>query len=83
MTSRSKRQTNFERFEKDRDPTHDQHAASKMMNLFGFTSSGPDVDIFLTDEDKRHHVDVRLDKDRKEKFPLYADGETVSGKVSR
>lgn len=26
-------------------------------------------------------VEVKVDKDRREKFPLYFDGETVAGKV--
>lgn len=27
-------------------------------------------------------VEVKVDKDRREKFPLYFDGETVAGKVN-
>lgn len=33
-------------------------------------------------EEERKMVEVKVDKDRREKFPLYFDGETVAGKVT-
>ncbi|KAK9378130.1 vacuolar protein sorting-associated protein 26-domain-containing protein [Kockiozyma suomiensis] len=46
-----------------------------------FFKSPLDIEIRLDGEDKRKHVDVRLDKRRKEKMPLFIDGETVKGSV--
>lgn len=40
-----------------------------------------DVDITFADADQRKHVDIKVDKDRTETYPVYLDGETVSGKV--
>lgn len=36
----------------------------------------------LEDSDDRQTVDVKLDKNRKEKVPLYLDGESVKGQVT-
>lgn len=48
-----------------------------------FFSTPLDIDIRLEDnDDKRQMVDVKLDKNRKEKCPLYMDGETVKGAVT-
>ncbi|KAF9389526.1 Vacuolar protein sorting-associated protein 26B-like protein [Podila verticillata] len=33
-------------------------------------------------EEERKMVEVKVDKDRREKFPLYFDGETVAGKIN-
>lgn len=41
-----------------------------------------DIDIVLEDADERQTVDVKLDKDRREKAPLYMDGESVRGSVT-
>ncbi|ORY75413.1 vacuolar protein sorting-associated protein 26-domain-containing protein [Protomyces lactucae-debilis] len=41
-----------------------------------------DIDIRLDGEDTRKLVDMKVGKDRKEKAPLYADGETVSGIIT-
>ena len=41
-----------------------------------------DIDVVLEDADDRTTVNVKLDKDRLEKAPLYADGESVKGAVT-
>ncbi|KAK6443444.1 Vacuolar protein sorting-associated protein 26 [Oleoguttula sp. CCFEE 5521] len=51
------------------------------MSLFSF-STPLDIDIVLQDTDDRPTVDVKLDKTRREKAPLYLDGETVKGAVT-
>ena len=51
------------------------------MSLFSF-STPLDIDIVLADTDDRPSVDVKLDKNRREKAPLYLDGETVKGAVT-
>jgi vacuolar protein sorting-associated protein 26 len=40
------------------------------------------VEISLNGESARRMVDVKVDKDRREKLPLYLDGEGVSGQVT-
>lgn len=47
-----------------------------------FWSHPVDIDIVLEDTDDRQAVDVKLDKNRKEKVPLYLDGESVRGQVT-
>lgn len=47
-----------------------------------FFSTPVDIDIVLEDTDERAMVDVKLDKNRREKCPLYMDGETVRGAVT-
>jgi vacuolar protein sorting-associated protein 26 len=47
-----------------------------------FFSTPVDIDIVLEDSDDRPSIDMKLDKDRKEKAPLYADGESVKGAVT-
>lgn len=51
------------------------------MSLFSF-STPLDIDIVLDNTDDRPTVDVKLDKNRREKAPLYLDGETVKGAVT-
>ncbi|KAF9095034.1 Vacuolar protein sorting-associated protein 26B [Mortierella sp. AD031] len=51
-----------------------------MANLFGF-SAPVDIQVALNGEEERKMVEVKVDKDRREKFPLYFDGETVAGKI--
>ncbi|KAK9476412.1 vacuolar protein sorting-associated protein 26-domain-containing protein [Lipomyces japonicus] len=46
-----------------------------------FFKSPLDIEIRLDGEDQRKHVDVRLDKRRKEKVPLFLDGDAVKGTV--
>jgi len=45
-------------------------------------STPVDIDIVLEDTDERPTVDVKLDKNRREKAPLYMDGESVKGAVT-
>ncbi len=47
-----------------------------------FFSTPVDIDIVLEDTDDRAMVDMKLDKNRKEKAPLYMDGESVTGAVT-
>ena len=47
-----------------------------------FFSTPVDIDIVLEDGDDRQTVDVKLDKNRREKAPLYMDGESVKGAVT-
>lgn len=47
-----------------------------------FFSTPLDIDIVLEESDDRPTVDVKLDKNRKEKAPLYLDGESVKGAVT-
>lgn len=47
-----------------------------------FFSTPVDIDIVLEDTDERSMVDVKLDKNRREKAPLYMDGESVKGAVT-
>ncbi|KAG0276452.1 Vacuolar protein sorting-associated protein 26B [Linnemannia gamsii] len=49
-------------------------------NLFGF-SAPVDIQVAFNGEEERKMVEVKVDKDRREKFPLYFDGETVAGKI--
>ncbi|KAL1958623.1 hypothetical protein VTO42DRAFT_4220 [Malbranchea cinnamomea] len=41
-----------------------------------------DIDIVLEDADEREAVDIKLEKNRREKAPLYMDGESVKGVVT-
>ncbi len=43
-----------------------------------FFATPVDIDIVLDDADDRQMVDVKLDKNRREKAPLYNDGERWS-----
>lgn len=47
-----------------------------------FFSTPVDIDIVLEDSDDRAAVDIKLDKSRREKAPLYMDGESVKGAVT-
>jgi vacuolar protein sorting-associated protein 26 len=47
-----------------------------------FFSTPVDIDIVLEDSDERQTIDVKLDKGRREKAPLYMDGESVKGAVT-
>ncbi|MCJ1308080.1 hypothetical protein MMC25_001731 [Agyrium rufum] len=47
-----------------------------------FFSTPVDIDIVLEDADDRSTVDIKLEKNRKEKAPLYMDGESVKGAVT-
>lgn len=47
-----------------------------------FFSTPLDIDIVLEDSDEKPTVDMKLDKNRREKAPLYMDGESVKGAVT-
>src|SRR5690348_17924443 len=47
-----------------------------------FFATPVDIDVVLDDADDRSMVDVKLDKNRREKAPLYMDGESVKGSVT-
>ncbi|KAG0237610.1 Vacuolar protein sorting-associated protein 26B [Actinomortierella wolfii] len=49
-------------------------------NLFGF-SVPVDIQVKFRGEDDRKQVEVKVDKDRREKYPLYFDGESVAGQI--
>ncbi|KAJ1849285.1 Vacuolar protein sorting-associated protein 26 [Coemansia sp. RSA 2703] len=51
-----------------------------LASLFGFGSVA-DVTITLNGEDERQQIEYRVGKDKREKAPLYFDGESISGKV--
>ena len=47
-----------------------------------FFSTPLDIDIVLEDSDEKAMIDMKLDKNRREKAPLYMDGESVKGAVT-
>jgi len=47
-----------------------------------FFATPVDIDIVLDEPDTRQMVEVKLDKNRREKAPLYMDGESVRGAVT-
>ena len=47
-----------------------------------FFSTPLDIDIVLDDSDDRTMIDMKLEKNRREKAPLYMDGESVKGGVT-
>ncbi|ODV57969.1 retromer subunit PEP8 [Ascoidea rubescens DSM 1968] len=47
-----------------------------------FFKSPIDIEVRLDNEDSRQHVEVKNRKGRKEKLPLYEDGESVKGQVT-
>ncbi|KAK0560868.1 Vacuolar protein sorting-associated protein 26 [Tilletia horrida] len=51
-----------------------------MASFFSFAAP-VDVDVRLENEDARKQVEVKLDKDRRERCPIYFDGENVKGVV--
>ncbi|KAG1051870.1 hypothetical protein G6F46_001233 [Rhizopus delemar] len=52
-----------------------------MASLFGL-SAPLDIEIKFDNEEQRKHLEVKVEKDRKENYPVYLDGETVVGKVN-
>lgn len=53
-----------------------------MASFFSFASP-VEVEVRLDSGEERQEVEVKLDKDRKEACPVYFDGESVRGQVSR
>jgi len=47
-----------------------------------FFGPAVDIDVVLEDADERQMVDMKLDKGKREKAPLYMDGESVKGAVT-
>ena len=47
-----------------------------------FFSTPLDIDIVLDDTDDRTMIDMKMEKNRREKAPLYMDGESVKGAVT-
>jgi vacuolar protein sorting-associated protein 26 len=47
-----------------------------------FFSTPTDIDIVLEHADDKSTVDLKLDKNRREKAPVYMDGESVKGAVT-
>lgn len=47
-----------------------------------FFSTPLDIDIVLDDTDERTMIDMKMDKSRREKAPLFMDGESVKGAVT-
>ena len=47
-----------------------------------FFSTPVDIDIVLADTDDKQMIDMKLEKNRREKAPLYMDGESVRGAVT-
>jgi len=53
------------------------------MSFFGFSlGGGAEVDIILDDADTRKMAEIKDENGRKERFYLFYDGESVSGKVN-
>ena len=53
---------------------------NNVQSFFGFGASA-EVEIVLGDQDNRKKVEMRNDEGKKERLPLYYDGENVQGKV--
>lgn len=52
-----------------------------MASLFGL-STPVDIEVIFSNEEQRKHMEVKVEKDKKENFPVFLDGETVAGKVN-
>lgn len=46
-------------------------------------STPVDIEVQFTNEEQRKHMEVKVDKDKKENYPVFLDGESVGGKVNR
>lgn len=53
-----------------------------LQNFLGFGQSA-DVDIVFDGAENRKMAEIKTDDGKKEKYLLYYDGETVSGKVRK
>ncbi|KAG1064337.1 hypothetical protein G6F42_027024 [Rhizopus arrhizus] len=51
-----------------------------MASLFGL-STPVDIEVIFSNEEQRKHMEVKVEKDKKENYPVFLDGETVAGKV--
>ncbi len=65
---------------------HLHHASedceSRNITMSYFFSTPVDIDIILDEGDSRTNVDTKTEKGRREKAPLYKDGESVKGAVT-
>jgi vacuolar protein sorting-associated protein 26 len=52
-----------------------------LQSLFGL-STPVDIEVTFTNEEQRKHMEVKVEKDKKENYPVFLDGESVSGKVN-
>ncbi|KAG2211427.1 hypothetical protein INT46_004715 [Mucor plumbeus] len=52
-----------------------------MASLFGL-STPVDIEVIFSNEEQRKHMEVKVEKDKKENHPVFLDGETVGGKVN-
>ncbi|CAO0795387.1 vacuolar protein sorting-associated protein 26-domain-containing protein [Mucor lusitanicus] len=52
-----------------------------MASLFGL-STPVDIEVIFSNEEQRKHMEVKVEKDKKENYPVFLDGETVAGKVN-
>ncbi|KAI8637516.1 vacuolar protein sorting-associated protein 26-domain-containing protein [Parasitella parasitica] len=52
-----------------------------MASLFGL-STPVDMEVIFSNEEQRKHMEVKVEKDKKENYPVFLDGETVTGKVN-
>lgn len=51
-----------------------------MTSFFSFAAP-VDVEIRLDGDESRRQVEIKIDKDRRERCPVYFDGEGVKGQV--
>lgn len=56
-------------------------SAFSFQSFFGFGQNA-EVDIVLDGQESRKTAEIKTEDGRKERYYLYFDGETVSGKVS-
>ncbi|KAI8889316.1 vacuolar protein sorting-associated protein 26 [Backusella circina FSU 941] len=52
-----------------------------MASLFGLYIP-VDIEISFSNEEKRKHLEIKAEKDKMVKYPVFLDGETVNGKVN-
>ncbi|KAI8639140.1 vacuolar protein sorting-associated protein 26-domain-containing protein [Parasitella parasitica] len=52
-----------------------------MDSLFGISKSLVDIDVVFHNEEQRKQAEIKVEKNRRQRYPIYLDGETVSGKI--
>ena len=65
-----------------RPPAEPKQLLASAPSMAYFFSTPVDIDIVLDDGEDRTSVDVKFDKNRREKVPLYFDGESIKGAVT-
>lgn len=53
----------------------------KKKNLFGISKSPVDIVVVFHNEEQRMKADIKVEKNRRQRYLIYLDGETVSGQV--